>query len=101
MGPQAHFENRLEMWFFEDSRRLEAWSVEDDGHRAVVDEANGHARAENALLHASARLREGCAEPLVEGLRLSRRRRERKAWSVALPCVLSLSDVNRLLGREP
>ena len=57
MGPQAHFENRLEMWFLQDSRRVEGWSVqplglglEDDRDRAVVHELEGHPRPEQAGL---------------------------------------------------
>ena len=87
MGPQAHFENRLEMWFFQDSRRVEDWSVQHDRHWAVVDEANGHSRPENALLHVSTRIGEGCAERLVEWLRFLGRCGERKARPIALACI--------------
>src|SRR5207249_8459933 len=84
MGPQAHFENRLEMWFLQDSRRVESWSVQDDRHGPVVDEGDGHPRPEAALFHMHARIGEGCAEALVERLRLVRRGGEREARSVAL-----------------
>src|SRR2546427_12186421 len=87
MGPQAHFENRLEMWFFQDSRRVEDWSVQHDCHWAVVDEAYGHSRPENALLHVSTRIGEGCAERLAERLRFLGPCRERKAPPIALPGI--------------
>jgi hypothetical protein len=70
MGPQAHFENRLEMWSLQDSKRFERRSVQDDGHWAVIDEGNRHPRSEDAPLHRSARIGKRCAETLVERLRL-------------------------------
>ena len=61
--------------------------VEDDRHRAVVDQLDLHLRAEDARLHADAFRAERLDEALDERLRLRARRRVGEARPVALSRV--------------
>src|SRR5712691_6235687 len=111
MGPQAHFGNRSKRGLgsvarrvigpFRAGSRTGSESVQHDRHRAVVHEFDRHARAEHASLDVRTFCRELLAEPLIEGIRLLGRSRPREAGAVALPRVLSLSEVNRKIRREP
>ena len=67
------------------ARRLEISSdVENDRHRAVVDELDPHASTEDAARDRYALCSERVAEPLVERLREVGRRRVGEARAVAL-----------------
>ena len=74
--------------------------VEDDCHRPVVDELDGHARAEHTALHGDTFVGERAAEAVVERLGFLGRCGFREARPVPLPCVLSTSEVNRRMERR-
>ncbi len=78
-----------------------AWLVEDNRHGALVNERDRHPGAEDASFDRDALRREGRAELLVERFGLFGRRRVREARTIALVGVLSPSEVNRNIGREP
>ena len=73
--------------------------VENDGHRAVVDELDLHPRAEDARLHADALSAQAVDDTCDQRLRDLRRCRLREARPVALPRVpveRELADEERL-----
>lgn len=67
------------------------FDVQDDRDRAVVDDLDGHGRAEDATLDLDARRLERCAELLVERLRELGRRCVGEARPVAF-CVSGRSS---------
>jgi hypothetical protein len=78
MGPQAHFAKPLEMWCKENSKRIPAAGprglAENDSHRAVVDELDGHVRAEDSTFHGDTFGCDRGTEVLAERLRFLWRR---------------------------